>query len=60
VSRRLSIEARLATLRQEAAEGAALYTTLRQRQRALRRTLDRIAGAIEVLEAQLREEPPHA
>lgn len=52
------LEARLASLRDEQERGEQMMADLQARRAALRDTLLRIGGAIQVLEEQLDEAPP--
>lgn len=53
---REALEARLASLREEQERGERMLAELQARQNALRDTLLRISGAIQVLEEQLGED----
>jgi uncharacterized coiled-coil protein SlyX len=55
---REAMEARLAELRAEQEKGEQMLGELQARQAALRETLLRISGAIQVLEEQLGAPPP--
>lgn len=57
---REALEARLAELRQERDRGEQMLAEMQARQSALRDTLLRIGGAIQVLEEQLSESPAEA
>jgi chromosome segregation ATPase len=57
---REAMEARLAELRQERERGEQMMAEMQARQAALRDTLLRINGAIQVLEEQLGAAPPPA
>jgi hypothetical protein len=55
-----AMEKRLATLRAEFDAGQKMLATLEARETELRQTLQRIGGAIQVLEELLAEEDAHA
>lgn len=57
---REAMEARLASLREERQKGEQMLAELQARQNALRDTLLRISGAIQVLEEQLGGDAPGA